>query len=172
MLYPLLAEFRSSKDRDLQSSFWSTALDVFWTWFSRPSRPSLGLFGGGGVFSWRWLVPRIPVFAMARVYRPRYPERTVLCQVLFHDFDKFLNYLWPPRPAENIFHDLVSDRGYSCDFQSFLSFPAAFESAFRYFELKLTSLHIAPYHPWRWDEVKPAHEGSFSQPSGKRISYP
>jgi len=29
---------------------------------------------------------------MAGVYRPRYPERTVLYRVLFHDFDKFLNY--------------------------------------------------------------------------------
>ena len=27
---------------------------------------------------------------MAGVYRPRHPERTVLCRVLFHSFDRFL----------------------------------------------------------------------------------
>ena len=27
---------------------------------------------------------------MAEVYRPRHPERTVLCRVLFHHFDRFL----------------------------------------------------------------------------------
>jgi len=27
---------------------------------------------------------------MAGVYRPRHPERTVLCRVLFHYFDQFL----------------------------------------------------------------------------------
>jgi hypothetical protein len=27
---------------------------------------------------------------MAGVYRPRHPERTVLCRVIFYHFDKFL----------------------------------------------------------------------------------
>jgi hypothetical protein len=32
----------------------------------------------------------IPVPAMAGIYRPRHPERTVLYRVLFHHFERFV----------------------------------------------------------------------------------
>jgi hypothetical protein len=60
----------------------------------------------------------------------------------------------------------------SVGFSAHLSVPAAFESAFIYFERNLTSFQIIFYHPGRGEEAKRALERSFSWRSRKGNYYP
>ena len=62
--------------------------------------------------------------------------------------------------------------GGSVGFLAHLSVPTAFESAFSYFERKLTSFQIIFYHPGRGEEAKLALVRSFSWRSRKGNYYP
>jgi hypothetical protein len=73
------------------------------------------------------------------------------------------------RPRPNIFLDfLFNQEERSMGFPMLLRLSTASRPAFRYFQLKLTSLRIMFYHPPRGDESTLALEHSFGQRRRKR----